>query len=211
MWICRHWCPFLFSRLLQKRRLSWSDSFPPVVCNRTNCCEEQHQWPYVDGGEGSSGTPSLSSHTNQSDMRVTETLEHKVIRWSGSRLTWVHIAPIFSPPKSGPSHKGGMAYDRVAPLTSRSSPVTQDSFISSTTPFSEPSGCQCHSVSLGTSPLQEYTQKPIPQITIKPSNLEQQSPLQTWSWKTKHNELKVLCQRRIEVWDVERVVYCSDW
>ncbi|ROL42077.1 Circadian-associated transcriptional repressor [Anabarilius grahami] len=176
---------------VKKRRLSWSDtdspsSSPPVVCKRTKCFEEQHQWPYVDGGEGSSGTPSLSSHTNQSDKRVSETLEHKVIRWSGSRLTWVHIAPIFSPP--GPSHKGGMANDRgsgsvllpVSPLTSRSSPVTQDSFISSTTPFSEPAGCQCQSVSLGTrSPLQEHTQKPIPQITKKPSNLEQQSPLQT--------------------------------
>ncbi|KAK9960499.1 hypothetical protein ABG768_008354 [Culter alburnus] len=178
---------------VKKRRLSWSDtdspsSSPPVVCKRTKCCEEQHQWPYVDGGEGSSGTPSLSSHMNQSDKRVSETLEHKVIRWSGSRLTWVHIAPIFSPPKSDPSHKGGMANVRgsgsvllpVSPLTSRSSPVTQDSFISSTTPFSEPAGCQCQSVSLGTtSPLQEHTQKPIPEITMKPSNLEQQSPLQT--------------------------------
>lgn len=203
MWICRHWCPFLFSWLLQKRRFSWSDtdshsSSPPVVCKRTKCCEEQHQWPYVDKGEGSSGTPSLSSHMNQSDKRVSETLEHKVIRWSGSRLTWVHIAPIFSPPKSGPSHKGGMANDRgsgsillpVSPLTSRSSPATQDSFISSTTPFSEPAGCQCQSVSLGTtSPLQEYTQ--IPQITMKPSNLEKQSPLQTWCRKTKHNQPKV--------------------
>ncbi|CAM4697829.1 unnamed protein product [Leuciscus chuanchicus] len=176
---------------VKKRRLSWSDtdsrsSSPPVVCKRTKGCEEQHQWPYVDKGEGSSGTPSLSSHMNQSDKRVSETLEHKVIRWSGSRLTWVHVAPIFSPPKSGPSHKGGMANDRgsgskllpVSPLTSRSSPATQDSFISSTTPFSEPAGCQCQSVSLGTtSPLQEYTQ--IPQITMKPSNLEKQSPLQT--------------------------------
>ncbi|XP_067305917.1 circadian-associated transcriptional repressor-like [Pseudorasbora parva] len=176
---------------VKKRRLSWSDtdspsSSPPMVCKRTKCCEEQHQWPYVDGGEGSSGTPSLSSHTNQSDKRVSETLEHKVIRWSGSRLTWVHIAPIFSPRKCGPSHKGGMANDRrsgsillpVSPLTTRSSPATQDSFVSSTTPFSEPTGCQCQSVSLGTtSKLQEYTQ--IPQITMKSSNLEQQSPLQT--------------------------------
>ncbi|XP_077063506.1 uncharacterized protein LOC143715602 isoform X2 [Siphateles boraxobius] len=176
---------------VKKRRLSWSDtdspSFsPPVVCKRTKCCEEQHQWPYVDKEEGSSGTPSLSSHMNQSDKRVSETLEHKVIRWSGSRLTWVHIAPIFSPPKSGPSHKGGMANDRgsgsvllpVSPLTSRSSPATQDSFISSTTPFSDPARCQCQSVSLGTtSPFQEYTQ--IPQITMKPSTLEKQSPLQT--------------------------------
>ncbi|XP_039550271.1 uncharacterized protein LOC120494983 [Pimephales promelas] len=166
---------------VKKRRLSWSDtdspsSSPPVVCKRTKCCEE----------DPSSGTPSLSSHMNQSDKRVSETLEHKVIRWSGSRLTWVHIAPIFSPPKSGPSHEGGMANDResgrvllpVSPLTSRSSPATQDSFISSTTSFSEPDGCQCQSVNLETrSPLQEYTQ--IPQITTKPSNLEEQSPLQT--------------------------------
>jgi len=176
--------------LLQKRRLSWSDtdspsSSPPVVSKRTKC-EEQQQWPYVDKGEGSSGTTSLSSHMNQSDKRVSETLEHKVIRWSGSRLTWVHFAPIFSPPKSGLSHEGGMANDResgrvllpVSPLTSRSSPATQDSFISSTTSFSEPDGCQCQSVNLETkSPLQEYTQ--IPQITTKPSNLEEQSPLQT--------------------------------
>lgn len=188
---------------MQKRRLSWSDtdspsSSPPMVCksSKLECCEEQHQWPYVDGGEGSSETPLLFSNENKSDKQFGETLEHKVIRWSGSRLTWVHIAPIFSPPKSGPSHKGGMGKERgsrnvllpISPLTSRNSPAMQDSFVSSTTPFSEPTRYQCQSVSLGTtSPLQEYAQ--TPPITMKPSNLVQQSTIQTWC--KKHNQLKV--------------------
>lgn len=199
MWFCRHLCTFLiFSWLLQKRRLSWSDtdspsSSPHVVCKRSKleCCEEQHRWPYVDGGEGTSETSPLSSNTNQSDKQFRETPEHKIIRWSGSRLTWVHIAPIFSPPRSGPSHKGRMVKERgsgsvllpIFPLTSRSSPAMQDSFVSSTTPFTEPNRCQCQSVSLGTtSPLQDYAQ--TSPITIKPSNLVQQSPLQTWCKKT---------------------------
>lgn len=184
---------FILSWLLQKRRLSWSDtdspsSSPPMVCksSKLECCEEQDQWPYVDGGEGSPETPPLFSNKNKSDKKFVETLENKVIRWSGSRLTWMHIAPIFSPPKSGPSHKGGMAKERgsrnvllpVYPLTSRSSPAMQDSFVSSTTPFSDPTRYQCQSVSLGTtSPLQEYAQ--TPPITMKPSNLVQQSTIQT--------------------------------
>lgn len=167
---------------VKKRRLSWSDtdspsSSPPMVCksSKLECCEEQHQWPYVDGGEGSSETPPLFSNKNKSDKQFGETLEHKVIQWSGSRLTWVHIAPIFSPPKSGPPHKGGMAKERgsrnvllpISPLTSRSSPAMQDSFVSSTTPFSEPTRYQCQSVSLvKTSPLQEYAQ--TPPVTMKP-------------------------------------------
>ncbi|XP_016346191.1 circadian-associated transcriptional repressor-like [Sinocyclocheilus anshuiensis] len=178
---------------VKKRRLNWSDtdspsSSPLMVCksSKLECCEEQHQWPYVDGGEGSSETPPLFSNKKKSDKQFGETLEHKVIRWSGSRLTWVHIAPIFSPPKSGPSHKGGMAKERgsrnvllpISPLTSRSSPAMQDSFVSSTTPFSEQTRYQCQSVSLGTtSQLQEYAQ--TPPITMKPSNLVQQSTIQT--------------------------------
>uniref|UniRef100_A0A673NI94 Circadian-associated transcriptional repressor-like n=1 Tax=Sinocyclocheilus rhinocerous TaxID=307959 RepID=A0A673NI94_9TELE len=131
---------------------------------------------------GSSNITPPHKHKDQLHIPV----KHKVIRWSGSRLTWVHIAPIFSPPKSGPSHKGGMAKERgsrnvllpISPLTSRSSPAMQDSFVSSTTPFSEPTRYQCQSVSLGTtSPLQEYAQ--TPPITMKPSNLVQESTIQT--------------------------------
>ncbi|XP_051574118.1 circadian-associated transcriptional repressor-like [Myxocyprinus asiaticus] len=179
---------------VKKRRLSWSDtdspsSSPPVVCKRSKIkgCGEQHQWPYVDAGEGSSGAPPHSSHTDQSEKRVDETSEHKVIRWSGSSMTWVHVTPIFSPPKSGSSQKGEAAKERgsgyvllpVSTVTSRSSPATQDSSVSSTTPFSEPSGCQCQPVTLGNaSPLQGRAQ--TPPITMKPSSLgQQQSPLQT--------------------------------
>ncbi|RXN11695.1 circadian-associated transcriptional repressor-like protein [Labeo rohita] len=76
---------------VKKRRLSWSDtdspsSSPHVVCKRSKleCCEEQHRWPYVDGGEGTSETSPLSSNTNQSDKQFRETPEHKIIRWSGA-------------------------------------------------------------------------------------------------------------------------------
>ncbi|KAL1259059.1 hypothetical protein QQF64_009636, partial [Cirrhinus molitorella] len=172
---------------VKKRRWSWSDtdspsSSPPVVCkhSKLKSCEVQHQWPYVDGEEGSSETSSLSSNIIQSDQQFCETPKHKVTQWSGSRLTWVHIAPIFSPPKSDGIAKetgSGSALLPIFPLTSRSSPAMQDSFVSSTTPFTEPNKCQCHSVSLGTtSPLQECAK--ISPITMKPSNLVQQSPLQ---------------------------------
>lgn len=150
---------FILSWLFQKRSMSWSDtdspsSSPPMVCksSKLEFCEEQHQWPYVDGGEGSSKTPPLFSNKNKSDKKSSETLEHNVIRWSGSRLTWVHIAPIFSPPTSGPSHKGEITKERgsrnalltISPLKSRSSPAMQDSFVSSTTSFSEPTRYQCN-------------------------------------------------------------------
>nr|XP_055067727.1 circadian-associated transcriptional repressor-like [Misgurnus anguillicaudatus] len=170
---------------VKKRRLSWSDtdspSSSPLVLFKQSKVKggEDHQLPYVDGEEGS------SSHASQSERRVGETSEHKVIRWPGSKLTWVHVAPIFSPPKSGPSHKvgakergGGYVLLPVSPLTSRSSPATQDSSVSSTTPFSEPDGSQCQPVTSGTaSALQGCVQSPP--ITMKPSCLVRQSPLQT--------------------------------
>lgn len=216
---------FILSWLLQKRRLSWSDtdspsSSPPMVCksSKLECCEEQHQWPYVDGRKGSSET-QFFSNKNKSDKQYDETLEHKVIRWSGSRLTWVHIAPIFSPPKSGPSHKGGMAKERgsrnvllpISPLTSRSSPAMQDSYVSSTTPFSELTRYQCQSVSLGTtSPLQEYAQ--TPPITMKPSNLVQQSTIQIWCKKAQPAEslLSVREELKYRMLKVLKVVCCND-
>ncbi|XP_056619450.1 circadian-associated transcriptional repressor-like isoform X2 [Triplophysa dalaica] len=171
---------------VKKRRLSWSDtdtlsSSPSVVCKRLNIkgCEEQHHWAYVEGGEGSSGTPPPSSQTNQSERRQGETSKHKILQLSSSNLTWVHVAPIFSPPKSGPSHKGG-AKERGSNyvlLTSRNRPATQDSSISSTTPFSEPAGSPFKPVTSGTaSALQGRVQ--TPPITLKPSCLVQQSPLQ---------------------------------
>lgn len=202
LWFCRPLMPFfILSWLLQKRRLSWSDtdspsSSPSMVCksSKLKSCEEQHQWPYVDGREGSSETPPLFSIKKNSDQQFGETLEHQVIRWSGSRRTLVHIAPIFPPPKSSPSHKGGMGKERgsrnvllpISPITSSSSPAMQDSFVSSTTPFSEPTRYQCQSVSLGISPR------------VCPNSTNHNEPFKPCTAKhytnlmpKKHNQLKV--------------------
>ncbi len=193
---------FILSWLLQKRRLSWSDtdspSFSPrMVCksSKLECCEEQHQWPYVDGREGSSETPLLFPIKKKSDKQFGETLEHQVIRWSGSRRTWMHIAPIFSPPKSSPSHNGGMGKERgsrsvllpISPITSSSSPAMQDSFVSSTTPFSEPTRYQFQSVSLGITSPRVCPNSTNHNEPFKPCTAKHYTNLM----QKKHNQLKV--------------------
>uniref|UniRef100_A0AAY5ESB4 Circadian associated repressor of transcription a n=1 Tax=Electrophorus electricus TaxID=8005 RepID=A0AAY5ESB4_ELEEL len=90
-------------------------------------------------------------HKHKDQLHIPVKVRHKAVYWSEPRLTWVHVAPIFSPPKSCPSHEGGGGAKQngsgyilltVPSSTSRSSPATQDSSVSSTTPFSDPAGCQ---------------------------------------------------------------------
>ncbi|MCJ8728342.1 hypothetical protein PDJAM_G00003410 [Pangasius djambal] len=134
---------------VKKRRLSWSDadSSPtptPVVCK---CF-------HVKGQEKEEQSHCLSvssapaSHTDQSDKISEEKSGPKGFRWAEPGLTWVHVAPILSPPKSCPSlsvREGGAKDIRNGhflltppPPGNRGSPATQDNSISSTTPCSDP-------------------------------------------------------------------------
>lgn len=89
-----------------------------------------------------------ASHVDQSEKSSEEKSGPKGLRWAEPGLTWVHVTPILSPPKSCPSVsvREGEAKDignghfllPPSALTSRGSPATQDSSISSTTPCSEP-------------------------------------------------------------------------
>lgn len=90
--------------------------------------------------------------------REEETSSNRASGWSEPSLTWVHAAPISSPTKACSSHKGKAADEKrkqMMPVTlfstSRGSPATQDSSISSTTPYDsqnqqQPIGCQSQPV-----------------------------------------------------------------
>lgn len=72
--------------------------------------------------------------------------KYKTGQSSEPNLTWVHVAPILSPRKACPSHEGTMLAGRhenqpfsaVLPPSRQGSPATQDSSISSTTPYRVP-------------------------------------------------------------------------
>ncbi|XP_035387003.1 LOW QUALITY PROTEIN: circadian-associated transcriptional repressor-like [Electrophorus electricus] len=143
---------------VKKRRLSWSESdssstLPPIacLCPQVKGHEKWSQQKEEGEAEGRCGGPRPALQADQLDKTGRATSGHKAVYWSEPRLTWVHVAPIFSPPKSCPSHEGGGGAKQngsgyilltVPSSTSRSSPATQDSSVSSTTPFSDPAGCQ---------------------------------------------------------------------
>uniref|UniRef100_A0A3B1IXV4 Circadian-associated transcriptional repressor-like n=2 Tax=Astyanax mexicanus TaxID=7994 RepID=A0A3B1IXV4_ASTMX len=176
---------------VKKRRLSWSDTdstsaTPPVVCKQVKGQFKASEQEKEERGESSGSKP----HRDQSEKRQKtegETSGHKAIHWSEPSLTWVHIAPILSPPKSCPSHEagrgskhGGRGYVllTIPPPTSRCSPATQDSSISSTTPYPEPVGCQNQQNGTEkTDPVRGREQSPP--ITTQPSSRAELRPLET--------------------------------
>lgn len=129
--------------------------------------EETHSHP----------SPSLESEASQADRsqliedtkrKDSDTVElgtlskYKAGQSSEPNLTWVHVAPILSPRKACPSHEGTMVAgsNENQPITAvlqpsgQGSPATQDSSISSTTPYKHPKNlkkpvqCQSQSVSV---------------------------------------------------------------
>ncbi|XP_040899419.1 uncharacterized protein LOC121185418 [Toxotes jaculatrix] len=72
--------------------------------------------------------------------------KYKAGQSSEPSLTWVHVAPILSPRKACPSHEGATAAGNnenqpvaaIFPPSRRGSPATQDSSVSSTTPYKHP-------------------------------------------------------------------------
>nr|XP_023685774.1 circadian-associated transcriptional repressor isoform X1 [Paramormyrops kingsleyae]XP_023685775.1 circadian-associated transcriptional repressor isoform X1 [Paramormyrops kingsleyae] len=144
---------------VKKRKLSWSDTDStnsPTLSFRQVKVEEEgrdgHRATAVIGSEQRGGAitgledPVGTGKDDKVDTREGQSSGYKVTHVSEPSLTWVHVAPILSPPKSCPSHNsreskhGNFTVVAVTPPTTRGSPATQDSSISSTTPFSDP----CH-------------------------------------------------------------------
>ncbi|XP_076592329.1 uncharacterized protein LOC143324036 [Chaetodon auriga] len=121
--------------------------------------------------------------------------QYKAGQSSEPSLTWVHVAPILSPRKACPSHEGTSAAGNnenqpaasVLPPGRLGSPATQDSSISSTTPFkqhpknmkkpircqSQPvAGQQCESETIetcqGPNQSPHVTLKPLPRVCPTP-------------------------------------------
>ncbi|XP_039623525.1 circadian-associated transcriptional repressor-like [Polypterus senegalus] len=72
-------------------------------------------------------------------------LPHHTCQWSALSLTWVHVRPICTPPQlqSALGHSGGTprtphALNQGASINTSSLEATQDSSVSSTTPFHDP-------------------------------------------------------------------------
>ncbi|XP_047667572.1 circadian associated repressor of transcription a [Tachysurus fulvidraco] len=132
---------------VKKRRLSWSDTDSsatptPVACKCFHIKGQEKE----EQSEGLSLSCTPTSHADQSDKSSEKTSGPKGVCWAEPGMTWVHVAPILSPPKSCPTLREGGDKDitnghfHLAPplLSSRGSPATQDNSISSTTPCSEP-------------------------------------------------------------------------
>ncbi|XP_051263134.1 circadian-associated transcriptional repressor-like isoform X2 [Dicentrarchus labrax] len=120
---------------------------------------------------------------------------YKAGQSSEPSLTWVHIAPILSPRKACPSHEGttvgghndNRPVTAVLPPSRRGSPATQDSSISSTTPYKHPKNlkkpirCQSQPVTGQQSETIEINQdqNQSPHVTVKPLPRLCPTPLET--------------------------------
>lgn len=91
----------------------------------------------------------LSDYTKRQDSGSEELgklSKYKAGQSSEPSLTWVHIAPILSPRKACTSHESitvvgnneNQPVSAVLPPSRRGSPATQDSSVSSTTPYKHP-------------------------------------------------------------------------
>ncbi|XP_062847889.1 circadian associated repressor of transcription a [Trichomycterus rosablanca] len=134
---------------VKKRKLSWSNT---PTDSSTSPSPVARKCYHVNEKEKETQSLSLGTapapQTDQPEPKNREPSGSKALCCSEPSLTWVHISPQLSPPKSCPSSKilgNGSKHDRKAhflltlPSTSnRGSPATQDSAVSSTTSFSEP-------------------------------------------------------------------------
>lgn len=150
--------------LLQKRRLSWTgtDSSTPspvlLKCPRIGPGEksakrDQSEGEHPPGSQdmAEKSQPNQDTKGKAGSVEEQDALsEHKAGQSSEPNLTWVHVAPILSPPKACPSQSlsaaaGGAGCDNqpgtaALPAGGRQggSPATQDSSISSTTSHKHP-------------------------------------------------------------------------
>lgn len=164
---------------VKKRRLSWTDSdspTPPPTLLKQLCTRggEEGGSQGEDEGEGpplpvagrelrdvqdlARASPEGDEKKGKIGEIEEETSSHRASGWAEHSLTWVHAAPISTPTKACSSHMGKVGDEKgkqMMPVTllstSRGSPATQDSSISSTTPYDsqnqqQPIGCQSQPV-----------------------------------------------------------------
>ncbi|XP_037639714.1 uncharacterized protein LOC119496472 [Sebastes umbrosus] len=205
---------------VKKRRLSWTGTDSPtpspvlLKCPRISA-EEKKVKQDCDKSNGPS-SPSLAPDANQksSDVAGNSQLnedtkgkdsdgeelgkqsKYKAGQSSEPSLTWVHVAPILSPRKACPSHKGTTAAGNnenqpvaaVLPPGRRGSPAMQDSSISSTTPYNKhpknlkkPIRCQSQPTAgqQSVSETAETCQSQSPQVTLTPLPEVCPTPLET--------------------------------
>ncbi|XP_044062520.1 circadian-associated transcriptional repressor-like [Siniperca chuatsi] len=123
--------------------------------------------------------------------------KYKAGQSSEPSLTWVHVAPILSPRKAWPSHEAtagagnleNQPVTAVLPPSRRGSPATQDSSISSTTPYKHPKNLkkpiQCQSQPVAGQHSESETietcqgQNQSPQVTLQPLSGVCPTPLET--------------------------------
>lgn len=204
----------------QKRRLSWTGTDSPtpspvlLKCPRVTSEEKK-----VKQGQRDSPPPRPSvSDANQNSLDVargsqlserakgqdsgSEELgkpsQYKAGQSSEPSLTWVHVAPILSPRKACTSHESTSAAGsgESQPVTGvlspsrRGSPATQDSAVSSTTPYKhtknlkKPIRCQSqHAAGRegdGETNSACQGQSQSPHVTLKPLPKVCPNPLETW-------------------------------
>lgn len=161
--------------------------------------------------------PSLASDVNQNSSAVAgnsqpnedtkgkdsdgeelgKPSKYKAGHSSEPSLTWVHVAPILSPRKACPSHEGttvaanseNQPVAAVPPPRRRGSPATQDSSVSSTTPYKHPKNLKkpirCQSQPVAGQQSESETaetregQSQSPQVTLKPLPRLCPTPLET--------------------------------
>ncbi|XP_028281755.1 circadian-associated transcriptional repressor-like [Parambassis ranga] len=186
---------------VKKRRLSWTGTDSPtpspvlVKCPRFSAEEKRAKHDQDEEG-GTSLSPSVASDVNQKspDIASNSQLKHntkgkdsdsqdpgklskyKAGQSSEPSLTWVHVAPILSPRKACLSHDvaaGASSNENVLPSSRRGSPATQDSSISSTTPYKHPKNqkkpirCQSQPVAGQQSDTIDMCQGQSPRGTVK--------------------------------------------
>ncbi|XP_017280602.1 circadian-associated transcriptional repressor [Kryptolebias marmoratus] len=198
---------------VKKRRLSWTGtdsptpSPVPTKCPRVGT-DERRLKHNQDRRDLSPSSPRLTCDANQHLPDVARNSQakggdsgneepddlsaYKAAQSSEPRLTWVHVAPIPSPRKACLSHQGaereGVNKSVLTPHGT-SSPATQDSSVSSTTPSERPETqkkpiqCQSQPV-LGQQSGMETTgtchgQNQCPLVTLKPPPGVRPSTLET--------------------------------
>ncbi|KAL2084713.1 hypothetical protein ACEWY4_020231 [Coilia grayii] len=133
---------------VKKRRLSWSDTDSSSTPSPMLSKRFQVKGALSLSSEGESSSQSQSrpkTHRVQHQQPDPEPKEDgsapPAPHWLEPSLTWVHVAPILSPPTSAAvslDQKGSYLVMVAPPAASRGSPATQDSCVSSTTPQSQP-------------------------------------------------------------------------
>ncbi|GAA6220621.1 circadian-associated transcriptional repressor [Lates japonicus] len=207
---------------VKKRRLSWTGTDtptpPPVLSKCPHVRPGEKRVKQDEDERDDPPPPSLASDANQNSPDVAgnsqlnedtkgkdsdreelgKLSKYKAGQSSEPSLTWVHVAPILSPRKACPSHKGTGAAPTtsenqpiaaVLPPRRRGSPATQDSSVSSTTPYKHPKSmkkpirCQSQPVAGQQSESETINacqgQSQSPHVTLKPLPRVCPTPLET--------------------------------